>query len=166
LIASFLIKEDIRNNSAWNERWFVIHRGKQNGDPLPLEVACHEAEFAMEKAITLDPYNESPWQYLIGLLKEQLQKGDSDATRKLILEYETKAFKLRQVLEKAGRNLDSCVNLNSARIDLLEMLGNKESLGKVRGWCDWHEYCSRIDSISQPTLLIFPLGDRLGPISC
>jgi protein farnesyltransferase/geranylgeranyltransferase type-1 subunit alpha len=136
LIASTLIEEDIRNNSAWNERWFVIHRGKHDVDPLPLEVACHEAEFAM-KGISLDPFNESPWQYLIGLLKEQLQKGDNESAKKVISEYETKAFGLRQVLVEADRNPDECVNLSSARIDLLEMLGNKESLGKVRENCGW-----------------------------
>jgi protein farnesyltransferase/geranylgeranyltransferase type-1 subunit alpha len=132
LVATTLIEEDIRNNSAWNQRWFAIHRGKQDGDPLPLEVARSEANFAIDKGVAVDPYNESPWQYLIGLLREQLQKGDSESSREMISEYEAKAFNLRQVLENANRNPETCVNLHSARIDLLEMLGDTISLGKVR----------------------------------
>jgi protein farnesyltransferase/geranylgeranyltransferase type-1 subunit alpha len=132
LVATTLIEEDIRNNSAWNQRWFAIRRGKQDGDPLPLEVARSEADFAMDKGVSLDPYNESPWQYLIGLLREQLQKGDSESAREMISEYEAKACNLRQVLENANRNPETCVNLHSARIDLLEMLGDTISLGKVR----------------------------------
>jgi protein farnesyltransferase/geranylgeranyltransferase type-1 subunit alpha len=150
LVASTLIEEDIRNNSAWNERWFAIHRGKQDGDLIPLEVAWNEAEFAVEKGIALDPYNESPWQYLIGILREQLQSGDSESAKKVISEYEAKAFHVRHVLEKAERDPDACVNLNAARIDLLEMLGNKESLGKVRECYRWRVHFSRI-ALAQPT---------------
>ena len=43
-------------------------------------------------------------------------------------EYEPKAAQLRTVLVDAGRNPDECYNLTSARIDLLEMQGDEDSL--------------------------------------
>ena len=132
---SRLIQEDIRNNSAWNQRWLVSHRGKRGNHPLSLDVARREADFAIEKGARLDPYNESPWRYLVGILREQHQRQQKDSigstddfTRNVIAEYEAKASGLRTVLEEAQRNPDTCVNMTSARIDLLEMVGTKESL--------------------------------------
>ena len=57
-----LLEEDIRNNSAWNQRFFVnqnIHK-KIDGDLLNKEL-----EFTM-KAIEKVPGNESAWNYLNG----------------------------------------------------------------------------------------------------
>jgi len=86
-----LINEDVRNNSAWNERWFVSHRGKKlnvnvnarrsddrdgSGSRelfvFPLEQARKEIEYAISKA-AIDPYNESPWRYFIAIIREQLK---------------------------------------------------------------------------------------------
>lgn len=57
-----LIGEDVRNNSAWNQRFFVISR---RGSPVDESVLQAEAEYAM-KMIVLAPNNESPWNYLQG----------------------------------------------------------------------------------------------------
>lgn len=132
LTANELIQQDPRNNSAWNQRWFAIHRGK-NDIALSLDVARTEADYAISGA-TLDPYNESPWRYLVGVLQEQCRRGSCDETsqRKLLAEYEGKAYALREVLSEANREPDTCSNLTSARIDLLEMIGDKDSLEKVR----------------------------------
>ena len=57
-----LLEEDIRNNSAWNQRFFVnqnVH-AKLEGDLLSKEL-----EFTM-KAIEKVPGNESAWNYLNG----------------------------------------------------------------------------------------------------
>ena len=57
-----LLEEDIRNNSAWNQRFFVnqnLHQ-KIEGDLLNKEL-----EFTM-KAIEKVPGNESAWNYLNG----------------------------------------------------------------------------------------------------
>jgi protein farnesyltransferase/geranylgeranyltransferase type-1 subunit alpha len=132
LLAHELIQEDPRNNSAWNQRWFAVHRGrKQKGDDgddpiISLELARHEADYAIHTGATLDPFNESPWRYLIGLLKE-LPNNNSD----LYAEYEAKAYSLRAILSDAHRDPETCSNLTSARIDLLEMIGDDESLEKV-----------------------------------
>ncbi len=99
----YLINDDVRNNSAWNERWFVSHRGKK----LKLNVKDHHGKakksdndddddddgstssrellfvFPLEQArkeieyaiskAAIDPYNESPWRYFIAIIREQLK---------------------------------------------------------------------------------------------
>jgi hypothetical protein len=87
----------------------------------PLDDVHKEADYAI-KGAELDPYNESPWRYLIGLIKED---------RSLAFEYESKATQLRTILTNAGRDPDECHNLTSARIDLLEMQGDADSLKLV-----------------------------------
>ena len=122
-----MIEKDPRNNSAWNQRWFVSHRGGAE-KVLSLEVAKKEADYAIQGA-GLDPYNESPWRYLIGILKEQCKVAqDKDS---LLDEYEAKAAGLREGLEKAGKEPDGCSSLTSARIDILEFKGDASSLEKV-----------------------------------
>jgi len=127
-----LIEQDVRNNSAWNQRWFVSHRGKSGNYPLNLDVARREADFAIDQGAKLDPYNESPWRYLIGILREQhqcVQEQDSNDTfTGVIVEYEARANALRSVLIAAHRDPESCVNMTNARIDLLEMIGTNDSL--------------------------------------
>lgn len=122
-----MISNDIRNNSAWNQRWFVTHRGKSGNHPLTLAMARKEADFAIEQA-RLDPYNESPWRYVIGVLREQqCQQNDKDI-REVFVEYEVKANNLRTVLTEAHRVPETCVNMTSARIDLLEMIETADGL--------------------------------------
>lgn len=91
----------------------------------PLKDVRKEADYGI-KGAELDPYNESPWRYLIGVIKEQ---------RSLASEYETKASQLRTAISDAGRNPDGCYNLTSARIDLLEMQGDADSLKLVSSCC-------------------------------
>lgn len=126
--ACTLIRQDVRNNSAWNQRWFVSHRAK--AQPLDLQAARQEADFALgDDGAKQDPYNESPWRYLIGIMKEQMQRANTnDAFADLVVEYEAKAKALECVLTNANRNPDTCVDMTSARVDLLEMIGTKDSL--------------------------------------
>jgi hypothetical protein len=95
---------------------------------LTLEQTQGEADFAIDTGATLDPFNESPWRYLIGLLKEH------KTNLELIAAYEAKASSLRTtVLSNAKRDPDTCANLTSARVDMLEMMGDVDSLDKVSG---------------------------------
>lgn len=58
-----LIAEDMRNNSAWNQRFFVLqHTG------LTPEVITREAHYVMNR-IRLIKNNESTWNFLRGLLE-------------------------------------------------------------------------------------------------
>lgn len=75
----------------------------------------------------MDPYNESPWRYLIGILREQ-QQQQQQLQQAMLVEYEARAKSLESVLIDKKRDPDACVNMTSARIDLLEMIGTKESL--------------------------------------
>lgn len=127
-----LIEQDIRNNSAWNQRWLVNHRGRSGNHPLSLDVARREADFAIDQGASLDPYNESPWRYLIGILREQQRSVQEQNNHVnfagVIMEYLVKTDALRTVLTEAHRDPDTCVNMISARIDLLEMIGTNDSL--------------------------------------
>ena len=80
----------------------------------------------------MDPYNESPWRYLVGVLREQQQsfrdQGDTDGFASLLVEYQVRSEALRGILTQAHRNPDHCVNMTSARIDLLEMIATKDSI--------------------------------------
>lgn len=117
-----LITRDVRNNSAWNHRWFACHRGKKF-PPLSYERAILEAEYAL-KAAEVDPFNESPWRYLMGILKEQWRRQEKGAPNfaELLDEYEGKIFKVKHDMkERCGADGNSCVNLISALVDVLEM---------------------------------------------
>lgn len=76
-----LITQDVRNNSAWSHRFFVVFSDPGYATPeckavepdplIPSEVLEREVKFAQEK-VELAPQNQSPWNYLRGVLR----KGD------------------------------------------------------------------------------------------
>jgi len=115
--AADLIVNDCRNNSAWNQRWFAVHRG--NREALSRDKGLEEVQYAVDVA-KIDPFNESPWRYMIGIVKENRAKLIDVALD------ETSRFD--KVLEEADKDAESCVNFNSARIDLLEMKRTPETL--------------------------------------
>lgn len=59
-----LLAEDVRNNSAWNHRWFVL----EHTTALATADREKEAEYALAK-IARAEHNESPWNYLRGLVR-------------------------------------------------------------------------------------------------
>ena len=64
-----MLQRDIRNNSAWNHRWFVVNgRGAKGGVTDP-EVRTREFKYAMA-AIDKAPQNQSPWNYLRGIVRK------------------------------------------------------------------------------------------------
>lgn len=56
-----LLNEDVRNNSAWNQRYFVI----SNTTKFEPNVIDKEVDFALKK-VSLVKGNESAWNYLRG----------------------------------------------------------------------------------------------------
>lgn len=71
-----LLRIDVRNNSAWNHRWFLVF-GREgatdaegNKFTVQDDVWAREEDFAKE-GINLTPQNESPWNYLRGLYRKQ-----------------------------------------------------------------------------------------------
>ncbi len=76
-----LLQSDVRNNSAWNHRWFVVFA--RHTDPekhsikhddadseVPLEIIEREIAYA-KAAISTAPQNQSPWNYLRGVLRKK-----------------------------------------------------------------------------------------------
>jgi protein farnesyltransferase/geranylgeranyltransferase type-1 subunit alpha len=72
-----LIDDDVRNNSAWSHRFFLIFSDPAHSTPgshstehdprVPVEVVEREVAYAQDK-IRLAPQNQSPWNYLRGVL--------------------------------------------------------------------------------------------------
>lgn len=71
-----LLRDDVRNNSAWNHRWFLVFGREGEVDEkggkyeVSEEVWIREEEFAKE-AVGLAPQNESAWNYLKGLYRKK-----------------------------------------------------------------------------------------------
>lgn len=59
-----LLDDDIRNNSAWNQRYFVIN----NTTGFTEDVLKREIKYTLEK-INKAKENESAWNYLRGYCK-------------------------------------------------------------------------------------------------
>lgn len=55
-----LISQDIRNNSAWNQRYFVINNSDPTSDTIEKEL-----KYTFDK-IQIAFKNESAWNYLRG----------------------------------------------------------------------------------------------------
>ncbi|KAF2262543.1 protein prenylyltransferase [Lojkania enalia] len=62
-----MIEEDVRNNSAWNHRFYLVV-GKKDGQAVPEDAVQRELEYA-KAAIRKAPQNQSPWNYLRGILR-------------------------------------------------------------------------------------------------
>ena len=78
------IRLDVRNNSAWNHRWFVVFGRFTDPEKDSIEnnsedseinpgLLDREVQYAKER-ILLAPQNQSPWNYLRGILRK---KGNS-----------------------------------------------------------------------------------------
>ncbi|KAI4206228.1 MAG: hypothetical protein LQ346_001199 [Caloplaca aetnensis] len=75
-----LLTADVRNNSAWNHRYFILFgrdidpkSGKgldEVGNIVDEDLIDREVEYAKVK-IRLAPQNQSPWNYLRGLLRKR-----------------------------------------------------------------------------------------------
>ncbi|URD91301.1 protein farnesyltransferase geranylgeranyltransferase [Musa troglodytarum] len=70
-----LLEDDIFNNSAWNQRYFVITRSPLLGGLQAMRDS--EVGYTTE-AILANPPNESPWRYLRGLYKGNASQLISD----------------------------------------------------------------------------------------
>jgi len=80
-----MLEEDVRNNSAWHHRFFVVwDSGIRGGDENREETLRRELWFVKEK-IALAPNNDSAWNYLRGILKRAGQPFSS--VRKFIMPY-------------------------------------------------------------------------------
>lgn len=60
-----LLLEDVRNNSAWNYRWFVLSNTSGLATAADRQ---REVDYALEK-VSIAVHNESPWNYIRGLIR-------------------------------------------------------------------------------------------------
>jgi len=140
------VLSDPRNNSAWNQRWFALHEGKvsnvasKESSVLSFNKAKEEAHYALSGA-KVDPYNESPWRYLIGVLMEQwrlVQKRGKDTvvdtTKVTNLTRESIASirEMKQSFEEQPSTVEHStgpsVSLLSALVDLLEIFTDEKDM--------------------------------------
>ena len=80
-----LLDKDVRNNSAWNHRWYVVF-GRADTEKVfaDREVVQRELEYAQEK-IRLAPQNQSPWNYIRGLSRKAT--GDASLPLRSLKEF-------------------------------------------------------------------------------
>jgi protein farnesyltransferase/geranylgeranyltransferase type-1 subunit alpha len=128
LYTEYLIDEDLHNNSAWNGRWFAVHRGQK--ELLSVETdGPAQADYAI-KIARLDPYNESPWRFLIAVLNEQRPQLSHDQFIELVESYLGRILEIQEnVVEPSGKG--PCPNLLSAQVDLLEWMSDDSSKTKA-----------------------------------
>jgi protein farnesyltransferase/geranylgeranyltransferase type-1 subunit alpha len=63
-----MLRKDVRNNSAWNHRWFVINGREVDGISGVTDRNIREREVEFTKAaLALAPQNRSAWNYLRGI---------------------------------------------------------------------------------------------------
>ncbi|KAH7033447.1 uncharacterized protein B0I36DRAFT_321469 [Microdochium trichocladiopsis] len=72
-----MVDDDVRNNSAWSHRFFLVFsdpgyttpgsHATEHDPKIPADVIDREVEYAKQKA-ALAPQNQSPWNYLRGVL--------------------------------------------------------------------------------------------------
>lgn len=115
------IDKDVRNNSAWNQAWFASHQGER--DPLPVEKANDELEYAIEQA-RLDPYNSSPLRYLRALVKEQ--SGNDGFLQKAL----NLVNSLQSVVDEFGKGPSA--TMLSVQADLLELQNTDASRASAK----------------------------------
>lgn len=113
LFVERLLEEDIRNNSAWNQRHFVV----VNTTSYTPEVLAAEVEYA-KTAIKKAVHNESPWNYLRGILLQELDQVESPMYRypgipEFVSELMASEMDLKTPQEKSSY-------LHSFRVDLAE----------------------------------------------
>lgn len=141
-----LLNEDIRNNSAWNQRWFVVHRGSKSTF-ISLVAARKEVQFSISKAL-LDPYNESAWRYFVALVKEQRQamgKTSSEFIDFLISCEDNLTDTKKTFEEQSKKDGMECIHLIAAYIDILDMKGDEHSISKAREFAE--ELGNRYDTV-------------------
>jgi protein farnesyltransferase/geranylgeranyltransferase type-1 subunit alpha len=74
-----MLKDDVRNNSAWAHRFYIVFSDPGHSTPearaleqdplVPASIIDREVEFAQTQT-RLAPQNQSPWNYLRGVLRK------------------------------------------------------------------------------------------------
>lgn len=119
---------DVLNNSAWNQRMFVVTR-KNTLLPLADDVREREADWAIEYA-RKRPNNECPWVYLKGLYRSGSGSGDSEASQ---FDY---AGGLTARLEELMGKYVTSPHPAALMVDVLEHQGTAEAKTRAAELCE------------------------------
>ncbi|RLN20559.1 hypothetical protein BBJ28_00010310 [Nothophytophthora sp. Chile5] len=107
-----LLLQDVRNNSAWNHRWFVL---SHTAGLATAPDRQREVDYSLAK-IALAVHNESPWNFLRGLVR-----GHEASCAAQIKE------KARQVL----KDTPDCIFAASMLVDLYAKEGSEDALAEA-----------------------------------
>lgn len=146
-----LIKDDVRNNSAWAHRFFLVFsdpesttEGSHSTEPdpaVPADVIDREVAYA-RAGIELAPQNQSPWNYLRGVLVKGSRPLSTveDFVRTFVVDLgdeekeEVKSTHALDLLAEIGAEKDD----KDAAALCLDRLGDKWD--RIRkGYWDWRK---------------------------
>ncbi|CAH0478623.1 unnamed protein product [Peronospora belbahrii] len=108
-----MLLEDVRNNSAWNHRWFVVNNTL---GLATMEGRQREVDYTLKK-IALAVHNESPWNYLRGLIRGQ--EG-------------TFAAQLKETAQQMLVATPDCIFAAALLVDMYAKEGTKDALEAAR----------------------------------
>ena len=126
-----LIAQDIRNNSAWNQRWFVTHhRGGDNSSTTTRIDRRKEMDYALQVALQ-DPFNESPFSYFLAMAKALRREDETVWEIEILSSYQAK---LQSLWPDADDEEDDQVSpfVLSTKVEWLVYQGDDVALDKVR----------------------------------
>ena len=72
------LADDVRNNSAWNHRFFIVNGNEDQPGVKDEAIYAREVDFA-QQAVRRAPQNQSPWNYLRGVVERAKGKNGIDA---------------------------------------------------------------------------------------
>lgn len=118
-----LLDHDVRNNSAWNHRWFSLHygNGRSQSQKLNATDAKQELEYSIKKYAAMDPYNESPWTYATAIIKEQ------SSSAALVEDLLSMVEGVRDRLVQEERDPNACSALLNAQLFCYEISHRDEA---------------------------------------
>lgn len=108
---NLLLEQDVKNNSAWNQRYFVIKHLHEEKGVFPISVVSEEIAYSIEK-LALATDNQSVWNYMLGVLKAG--------------EYTEEPVTM---VEKAAVQLGDVVPALSALVEIHERVDKKKAAG-------------------------------------
>ncbi|KAI3523557.1 hypothetical protein L1887_01775 [Cichorium endivia] len=124
-----LLEDDIFNNSAWNQRYFVITRHPGIGGIDGIRDS--EVNYTI-KAIMTKPENESPWRYLRGLYKNNMKAFITDpkvstVCLKVLTSKVNCVFALSLLLDLLVHGFEPTQDLKTALESLIPESNNSDS---------------------------------------
>jgi protein farnesyltransferase/geranylgeranyltransferase type-1 subunit alpha len=123
------LRDDLRNNSAWTQRFFILQRMPREKVFLgtPKEIYDREVDFVIVK-INLAPHNEAAWGYLRALLGSNFSKNKNNVfagAPSWALGFEARAQQLcTSILENDPNNIPALEFLANYYVGRAELLTN------------------------------------------